>query len=141
MLVEIMRMEFSPSQHAYIPGRGVKTALQEVLSKCNKYSYIYETDLKNFFNEISVPEVMKIIEKYNPPKGILYHIENFTKNTPKFTKEDKVDETQLRDKEDIFTNPDFTNNETVRKILEPFQENPELLLQYMQEDGCESVAE
>jgi hypothetical protein len=141
MLVEIMRMEFGTSQHAYIPGRGVKTALQDLISKCNKYSYIYETDLKNFFNEISVPEVMKIVEEYQPPKGIFYHIENFTKNTPKLTKEDKVDESSFHDKIDIYTNPDFTKNETVMKILEPFNDNPELLFQYMAEDGCESVAE
>jgi len=141
MLVEILRMEFSKSQHAYIPGRGVKTALTELISKCNKYKYIYETDLKGFFDNISVPEVFRIIEKYSPPKGIFYHLENFCKNTPKLQKVDKIDESKIRDKEDIYNNPDFTNNETVMKILEPFQDNPELLFQFMKEDGCESVAE
>jgi hypothetical protein len=84
---------------------------------------------------------MKVIEKYSPPKGILYHIENFCKNTPKLTKEDKIDESKIRAKQDIYTNPDFSNNEIVYKILEPYQENPELLLQHMKEDGCESVPE
>lgn len=141
MLVEMLRTEFGKDQHGYLPGRGVKSAWQSIIKKCNKYKYIYETDLKGFFDNISVPEIMKVIEKYSPPKGILYHIENFCKNTPKLTKEDKIDESKIRAKQDIYTNPDFTNNEIVYKILEPYQENPELLFQHMKEDGCESVPE
>lgn len=141
MLIEFMRMYISPSQHGYIPGRGTKTAWQEIIKKMDKYDYIYETDLKNFFNEISVPAIFKIIKETGIPLGIYYHLENFTKNTPKLQKVDQVDESTFRDKEDIYNNPDFTNNKTVQKILEPFKENPELLYQFMREDGCESVSE
>lgn len=141
MLVEMLRMEIGKDQHGYIPGRGTKTAWQSIIKKCNKFKFIYETDLKGFFDNISVPEIMKVIERTNPPKGIFYHIENFCKNTPILTKEDKIDESNIRNKQDIYTNPDFTNNEIVMKILEPFQDNPELLFQYMAEDGCESVPE
>jgi len=41
------------NQHAYLPGRGTKTAWADLLKKSEKYKYIYEIDLKGCFDNIA----------------------------------------------------------------------------------------
>lgn len=45
-------------QHGFRPGRGVKTAWQVVLTKVIKARYIYEFDLKGFFDNVNVSKVV-----------------------------------------------------------------------------------
>lgn len=48
-------------QHAYIPGRGVITAWQELV-KALEVPNIYEYDLKSFFDEVSVRNIVKELQ-------------------------------------------------------------------------------
>jgi len=41
------------TQHAYIPGRGVLTAWQDVMANLPKWDYVYEFDLKGYFDNVS----------------------------------------------------------------------------------------
>jgi len=53
------------TQHAYLPGRGTKTAWQEIIAKVIKAKNIYETDLKGFFDNISIFEINNILRQGN----------------------------------------------------------------------------
>jgi hypothetical protein len=52
--VEILRSKLLPNQHAYIPDKGTMSAWREVITKIQNYKFVFETDLKGFFNEVSV---------------------------------------------------------------------------------------
>jgi hypothetical protein len=67
-LIEILKGEISPNQHAYLPNKGVMTAWRDILESAKEYDYIYETDLKNFFPSVSVHRVIEIMKnKYQVP--------------------------------------------------------------------------
>jgi len=61
MLVEILRDKIPSSQHAYLPGKGTKTAWTSVLEKIDKYKYIYETDLKAFFDTVNIHGIFELL--------------------------------------------------------------------------------
>lgn len=49
-------------QHGFRPGLGTKTAWSQVLSKVIKSRYVYEFDLKGFFNNVNVAGVLRYLE-------------------------------------------------------------------------------
>jgi len=61
MMVEMLIQKIPSSQHAYQPGKGVKSAWTEVLEKIEKYDYVYETDLVSFFDKISINGIMALL--------------------------------------------------------------------------------
>lgn len=91
--VEILRGKLLTSQHAYIPCRGTMSAWREVVAKIHNYKYVYETDLKGFFNEVSVWKVVEILNK----TGSVYTdwIVSLCKSIPKFPKNKKLDESKF----------------------------------------------
>lgn len=56
-----------PSQHAYLPGRGTITAWRQVITEVIKAKNIYETDLKGFFDNISVHKINNVLRQGNVP--------------------------------------------------------------------------
>lgn len=93
--VEILKNKLLPSQHAYTPIKGTMSAWREVITKIQKYKNVYETDLKGFFNEVSVWKVLDVINKAK----CVYSkwIYNLCQAIPKFPKIKKLDESKFND--------------------------------------------
>lgn len=83
-----------PSQHGYIPGRGTKTAWQDIIKNVIKADYIYETDLKGFFDNISIFEIYDILRVSKVPTPIVSWIYNLSKSVPILPDDLKQDETR-----------------------------------------------
>jgi hypothetical protein len=66
----------SMSQHAYIPGRGVATALSELstLLRTSKYKFVYEFDLKGAFPSVIIPKACLSFETLGLPHAIASYI-------------------------------------------------------------------
>lgn len=91
-LVEILRSSLLNSQHAYIPKKGTMTAWREVIEKVQKYKFIYETDLKGFFNEVSVWKILDILNGVKCSiSDWIYHL---CQSVPKFPKTKLLDESK-----------------------------------------------
>lgn len=128
----------SKRQHAFIPRKGTLTAWTSLVEKIPKYRYIYEIDLKGCFDNIQSEYVSHELEKLGVPPRYIYYLENLNRCTPKFKKEDMIDETQLRDKSmwkhlgkpeyappasmmDAWNEMEPENQAVVRAMLEPGQ--------------------
>lgn len=74
------------SQHAYIPGKGVLTAWREVLKNILKYKYVYETDIKSFFDNVSIHYVLDRLEDKGIPNEAIEWISTLCQQEPKFGK-------------------------------------------------------
>ena len=73
-LLEFERSKVEISNHAYRPGRGAHTAVRELLSNIErakseeasegKAFFIYEFDLKSFFNNVNWETIMLCLDRY-----------------------------------------------------------------------------
>lgn len=92
--VEILKSSLISTQHAYVPGKGTMTAWKEVIAKVMNYKYIYETDLKGFFDNVSVWKILDILES----KACTYKdwILQLCESKPKLPKEEKLDESKFK---------------------------------------------
>lgn len=92
--VEILKSSLISTQHAYIPGKGTMTAWREVITKVMNYKYIYETDLKGFFDNVSVWKILDILES----KACTYKdwILQLCESKPKLPKKEKLDESKFK---------------------------------------------
>lgn len=143
MLVELLGHEMGKDQHAYLPGRGVKTAWQSLIMKINKYKYVYETDLKNYFNEVNNRLCSKIMERNGVPKQYIYFFENLNLSQPKLRDKDETNEGDFREREEFLNarmrGVPLDQTTLGKRIL---QDIPmELLYEFMVEDECESLDE
>jgi hypothetical protein len=96
-LLEILKSEIPKSQHGFLPGRGVKSCWKELLNKNSPN--MYETDLKNYFNEVSPWRIGTILEQVASNTTLREYIFNLLKSTPKFPKKmplDGPDESQYQ---------------------------------------------
>jgi len=59
----LMRRNRQGTQHGYFPGRGVHTVWKEIFSNAFKYNYIYEFDMKGFFDNVDLVLIRKILER------------------------------------------------------------------------------
>ena len=142
MLIEMLSHNLIEDQHAFIPGKGTMTAWKSIILKAKNYKYIYETDLKSFFDNVDRSKVMKILEDSKIPMGMYYWLDNLCMNLPKLTGEDLCDEGPVRRKMKIQEgNIDEIVNKMIWGVDSPFLDNPNLLYQFMKEDGCESIEE
>jgi hypothetical protein len=91
--VEILRSKLLTSQHAYTPLRGTMSAWREVIIKIQKYSFVFETDLKGFFNEVSVWRVVELLKKTS--SVYIDWIINLSKSVPKFPSKKLLDESKF----------------------------------------------
>jgi len=120
--IEILKGGLLKSQHAYIPQKGTMTAWREVISKIQKYDFIYETDLKGFFDNVSVWRILDILnEKKCSFSDWIY---NLCQSIPKFPKTLKMDETK-------FAQPkiNLTTSYASYKLTQQMQANAKMLQQ------------
>jgi hypothetical protein len=66
IITHIRMQSESDIQHAYLPGRGVITAWQELV-KALEAPHIYEYDLKSFFDKVSVRTIVKELTQMGFP--------------------------------------------------------------------------
>lgn len=108
--VEILRNKLLTSQHAYVPLKGTMSAWREVIAKIQRYSFVFETDLKGFFNEVSV---WKVVELLRETKSVFDNwIVNLSKSIPKFPSKKLLDESKFDmplNKDSGFYSPNVRN--------------------------------
>jgi hypothetical protein len=92
MIVLWFEDEMLPTQHAYLPGKGTKTAWQQIILEVIKAKNIYETDLKGFFDNISVFKINQILKQANISLDLRIWIYNMSKSLPRFPKDKKLSE-------------------------------------------------
>ena len=84
-LVNILQPKFEETLFhnwsvGYRPNRGVKRALQIILWNIESgYNYIYDADIKGFFDNIPHKNLMKVLKKYISDRTALGLIEQFLK--------------------------------------------------------------
>jgi hypothetical protein len=73
----------SRSQHAYLPGRGVPTALTELttLLESDKFPFAWEFDLKGAFPSVNIPEAVKQFHSIGLPLKLAQFIERMSIKT------------------------------------------------------------
>lgn len=102
------------SQHGYFPGRGVHTAWQEVMDNKDRYRYVYEFDLSNFFEEVDLLRVNReLSETLGYPSHVVALLDKLNKSVVKLTDEDKIEEPSR----DILLNSSGDYTDHVKKQL------------------------
>jgi len=90
--IEILRPQILSSQHAYVPKKGTMSAWREVIGKVLSNKFIYETDLKGFFPEVSVWRILDIL---NSTKSLFSNwTYKLSQSIPKFPKTKQLDESK-----------------------------------------------
>jgi hypothetical protein len=78
------------TQHAYFPGRGVHTAWQDVFERIES-PYIYEFDLKGFFDNVNLEWITAVLTKnYSMPGRHAAFFRKLNRSIVKLCAEDKV---------------------------------------------------
>lgn len=81
-LTTFLEGEIKSSQHAYMPGKGSLTAWRDVLKNVIKAKYIYETDLKGFFNNVSLAAIQSRLLDLGMPWETAKYIINLNMSHP-----------------------------------------------------------
>jgi hypothetical protein len=71
------------SQHGFVSGRGTMTAWKELLPILEKFDFVLEYDLKNYFEEIVLKSVNFILHDYGVPKDEVNWLYKINRNAPK----------------------------------------------------------
>jgi len=92
--IEILRSQLLKSQHAYVPLKGTMSAWKEVIGKVLSNKFIYETDLKGFFPEVSVWKVLDILDK--SASNFKTWVLKLSESKPKLPKKEQLDESKYK---------------------------------------------
>jgi hypothetical protein len=65
-----------------MPGVGTKTAIQQLVSDSVNHQYIYEFDLKGFFNNVDIDAVMKLLLERGMPAQTAVNLEKMLLSCP-----------------------------------------------------------
>jgi hypothetical protein len=95
----LLREELSEFNHAYIPRQGTLTCIRVWLTKVIKAPWVYEFDIKGFFDNVSISKTLKQLEDRGLPSELYNHFETLLESTPK--------------------NVDFEKNEYIGKKKKP----------------------
>jgi hypothetical protein len=71
-----------PSQHGFIPGKGTDTAWQEVIDKVIPTKYIYEVDLKEFYDRINLDYLRNFLIKTGLNPDFVHQIISLSRTAP-----------------------------------------------------------
>lgn len=139
---------FLPSQHGCLPGRGTLTAWKEFFQKkLWKRKYIYEIDLRKFFDSVYINSIEEVLLNEKVPKRVTYYLMNLCMCLPKLPKEHKLDESKItsqqKDREALSSGSAVPSSS---KMLDSYKEfvlanGQELADQLMLEDGCSTPEE
>lgn len=92
--IEILRSQLLKSQHAYVPLKGTMSAWKEVIGKVLSNKFIYETDLKGFFPEVSVWKVLDVLEK--SASNFKTWVLKLSESKPKLPEKEQLDESKYK---------------------------------------------
>lgn len=142
-----------PHQHAYQPGKGCLTAWASIFQRrLLRYKYIYDVDLKGFFDNVMINQVFKQLLDTGFPTSFCTWLENIHRKLPQGIKNHGPD-SQIWMKRDIENRirkglpwvADYfgTYQEMVKQY--PHKSTPPLtpqeLVREMSNWGCQSVEE
>jgi hypothetical protein len=93
-LIEILRSGLLANQHAYIPQKGTMSAWKAVIQKVTRNNFIYETDLKGFFDNVSVWKILDVLDKTScSMRDWILHL---CESKPKLPAEEQLDESKFK---------------------------------------------
>lgn len=133
-------------QHGFLVNKGTLSAWKEIfMNGLEKKANIYEWDFKNFFNEIWNNRISDELIRLQIPREIVYFLENINRSNVQLPAKEKVDEQIFKDQkegqEGFKSGMLNEDHPSLLWIKEFRRENPELLAQFMQEDGCSTIQE
>lgn len=94
-------------QHGFVPGRGTMTAWMDILKNVINSKYIYETDLKGFFDNISTATINKFSGDFDIAPILKMWMFKINQSKPKFPKMLKMDESRFN----VKNTPTFNRND------------------------------
>lgn len=66
-LTMFLEHELKEFNHAFMPQRGTNTALAELIMNVVDKKYVYEFDIKGFFNNVSINSVFEALRARGMP--------------------------------------------------------------------------
>jgi len=81
-LTIFLEEEIKKYNHAYMPGVGTKTALQKLVTDTVRHKYVYEFDLKGFFNNVDIDSVIRLLLERGMPANTASHLERLLLSCP-----------------------------------------------------------
>jgi len=139
---------FLRSQHGCLPERGTLTAWKQFFQeKIWKKKFIYEIDLRKFFDSVHINVVESKLLQYHVPKRVTYYMTNLCMCLPELPEEHKLDESrtinQIRDRVALSSGVPVPSSS---KMMDSYYEfvaanGQELADSLMKEDGCSSPQE
>jgi len=81
-LTLFLEEEIKKYNHAYMPGVGTKTAIQQLITDTVKHKHVYEFDLKGFFNNVDIDSVIKKLLERGMPASTAAHLEKMLLSCP-----------------------------------------------------------
>lgn len=82
-LTIFLEEELKRFNHAYMPGVGTNTAIKDWIQKVLPSPYVYEFDIKGFFNNVSLSNTNRLLEERGMPTRPRELIYSILKNAPK----------------------------------------------------------
>ena len=70
---------FHPDSYGYRPGRHAHHAIKMATSRCFKFNWVIDLDVKSFFDTIDHELLMKAVARYTNEKWVLMYIERWLK--------------------------------------------------------------
>jgi len=81
-LVMFLQTTLKRFNHAYMPGRGTNTALRDWVMKVLDAKYVYEFDIKGFFNNVSIHGVIEDLRQRGMDEKALAQLANILAKAP-----------------------------------------------------------
>lgn len=71
-----------PAQHGFVPHKGTDSAWQQIDSEVLKAKFIYEFDLKEFFDRVNLDYLSKVLKKLEIPDDLVHHLIGWSRIKP-----------------------------------------------------------
>lgn len=71
------------TNHAYQPGKGTVTAWLDVINKARKAKYIYEFDLKSFFENVPISKITRELIRIGIVPEVAFYLDEIHRRAPK----------------------------------------------------------
>jgi len=91
-LQKVLMPNISESQHGFLPGRSISTAIKEVYKNSKKWEVMYEFDLDSCFNRIELEAVEVVLRERGIPLELINYIQWINKTPPKITRNEIMEE-------------------------------------------------
>jgi len=118
-----------------------------MIKKIYRKKFIYEIDLKKFFDGIHINSIEEKLLRYKVPKRVTYYMMNLAHCLPKLPEEHKLDESRITSQQnDRQSLREGSPLPTETKMLDSYYEfvqanGQELADQLMREDECSTPEE